>query len=126
MSTQNAIKCLTNNIYQAVDKSKPYIGVFIDLAKTSTLQTITQFYPLWKTEVKGTANDLFGSYSPNRKQKLKHKQVTNCMFGVLQGTVLGPMVYKIYLNNLFLIEEDNKIIKSADEIVKLYTGENCF
>lgn len=74
--------------------------------------------------VKGKSHDLFNSYLTDRKQQTKiqnilsKKETISC--GVPQGTVLRPLLFNIYLNNLFSIRTQGSIISFADDTVIFY------
>lgn len=41
-----------------------------------------------------------------------------------QGTILGPLLFILYINTLFDIETSGSIISSADDTVIFYSAEN--
>lgn len=130
-STQDAIQFLTGDIYNALDKGIPSIAIFIDLTKA--FDTVDHSILLGKLEdigIRGTSYELFKNYLTDREQILKVKQTTSqkalITCGIPQGTVLGPILFTIYLNDLLCIEKSGKIISFADDTVLFYTDNNWY
>ena len=55
---------------------------------------------LYHYGIRGTANDLFASYLANRQQYTIINNIALLIFLVFQGSILGPFLFSIYVNEL--------------------------
>lgn len=128
-STQDAIAELTRKIYNALDARKPAICLFVDLAKAfdtvshpDLLETLENF------GFRGSAHRLMTSYLSGRKQcvtldnEVSSTRVVS--FGVPQGTVLGPILFILYVNSLFDLQIPAEITSFADDTVFFFEDNN--
>lgn len=127
-STTHALEELTKYVTDNLDKGRHSIGIFLDMAKA--FDTISIKLLLDKLEnigIRGTALNWFKTYLEGRKQVLRVKQTMSkeleVKYGVPQGSVLGPILFLLYVNELTELNINGKCVCFADDTVLLFSAE---
>jgi len=128
-STSQAHTELLSDILLGFESNKFTLGLFLDLSKA--FDTIDHGILLNKLQhygIRGQPLDWFKSYLSNRKQYSQYNEVKSEIMqidcGVPQGSVLGPLLFIIYMNDLPNVLQLCKSILFADDTTIAYTDNN--
>ena len=109
LTEQNLIHAL-NYIGTAFNDNKYCIGVFFDLKKAfNVCSHEILLMKLSKMGISGVALNWFRSYLSNRTQIVDingtHSRERNILISILQSSILGPILFLCYINDLHLVTD---------------------
>ena len=127
-STDLALLELSDKIAESIDEKKYTIGIFVDLSKAfDTLNHDILLQNFSRYGIRGIANNWFQKYLRERQQYVMFINVASikCEIttAVLQGSILDPLLFLLYINDIYRSSEILKFILYADDTNIFYSCE---
>ena len=126
-STSDAVLEALDNVYSSLDKKETVIAVFLDFSKAfDTVNHNILLSKLMNLGIRGRMNDWFSSYLSARKQCVvidnissEHKSIS---MGVPQGSILGPILFLLYINDMSRSAPNLKFVHFTDDTIIFTTS----
>ena len=122
---------ITDNIKRLLDEKNFVIGICVDFKKAfGTINHEILLRKLYCYGIRGHANMIFRSYLTNRRQFTiasgVHSDIDIVKYGVPQGSVLGPLFFLLYINDIYRAIRCNAVRSFADDTSLLSTNDVIF
>ena len=128
-STTSAILSLTDYILKSFDDCKFVCGIFLDFMKA--FETVNHDILLDKLEHIGIRNNAltwFRNYLLNRKQFVSYNKFSSSTqylkCSIPQGSILGPQLFSIYINDLVNSLKIFNLVLFADDSCVYHSHQN--
>ena len=128
-STSHAIICIVERVNTALSAGKHVAGVFLNFRKAyDTVNHSILLNEMHAYGIRGNILDWFKSYLNKREQFTSinntHSDKKNISCRIPQGSVLGPLLFLIYINDLPNVSKKTYSIIFADDTSVFLEGNN--
>ncbi len=128
-STEHAIIDIQENILNSFEKGEIPCCIFLDFAKAfDTVNHSILLHKLNHYGIRGNALQLIESYLTDREQCVQINNVTSdfdvIKHGVPQGSILGPLFFLLYINDIANCSSTLTFYLFADDTTIFYSHKN--
>lgn len=128
-SCEHALLNAKQAICNSLGKKQVALLILIDFSKAfDMIEFDILLHKLWHYGIRGNAHDWMKSYLTDRQQFVtvsgKDSSKTELKYGVPQGSILGPLLFIIYVNDMPNLFKQAKFIMYADDANIIITGES--
>lgn len=119
-STTQLLELMTNDINKALDENRYIVAVSLDLSKAFDIVDYpTLIYKLEQIGIRGTLLQLLKNYCKDRTICVSIGNTISSpkdqKYGLIQGSILSPLLFNIYVNDISSLKLRGKILQYADD-----------
>ena len=128
-STETALTQFASHVYKCLDTKLHAAGVFLDLSRAfDSLDHDILLDKLNHVGIRGLPLQLFKSYLNNRVQTVfcnnNYSSMCNIRQGVPQGSILGPIMFLLYINDIVNVSDNCKYVIFADDTTLIFIDKS--
>ena len=121
-STVKQLLSITHEIYKAFDANKELRAVFLDISRAfDKVWAEGLIFKLKRIGIEGDMLNILTSFLANRKQRVTMDGTcsdwADVKAGVPQGSILGPILFLVYINDLFEVVTSDIRIFADDTFI---------
>jgi hypothetical protein len=129
ISTSVALLDLVDKVSNSIETGEYTLGIFLDIAKAfDTVNHKILLTKLYSYGIRGIAYNWLKNYLTNRYQYVHLNDISSdklpIVCGVPQGSILGPLLFLLYINDLNSVSTVLTLIMFADDTNMFISGRN--